>query len=261
MTADIEKAIELEGMVAALTVVRVLTRDLSLVACALDDKIARTPGLFQGVPLVIDFTALEDEDARDHAEPAARARELALASLLTVLRDKGLLPVGVRAKHPHRLEEAAGLGLGRFEAERPAGAKRAPARADKPPQERPAQSERRSQPPPEQQTALMLTQPLRAGQIVHAAGRDAIALAPVNAGAELIADGNVHVYAALRGRALAGARGDEQARIFCQKLEADLISIAGVYLSAEEIPADKRGKAVMVQLQSGELVITELVPR
>jgi septum site-determining protein MinC len=71
----------------------------------------------------------------------------------------------------------------------------------------------------------------------------------------------VHVYATLRGRALAGARGDEQARIFCQKLEADLISIAGVYMSSEELPEDKRGKPVQVQLHQGELVISDLAPR
>jgi septum site-determining protein MinC len=107
----------------------------------------------------------------------------------------------------------------------------------------------------------MLTQPLRAGQIVHAENRDAIALAAINSGAELLADGNIHVYAPLRGRAIAGARGDEHARIFCQKLEADLVAIAGVYLSADELPEDKVGKAVQIALQGGELVLTELSVR
>jgi septum site-determining protein MinC len=110
-------------------------------------------------------------------------------------------------------------------------------------------------------SALTLMQPLRAGQIMYAQGRDAIALAAVNTGAELIADGNIHVYGPLRGRALAGARGNEQARIFCSKLEADLISIAGVYLSAEQLPQDKRGKAVQIFLEDGELVIAELTVR
>jgi septum site-determining protein MinC len=118
-------------------------------------------------------------------------------------------------------------------------------------------------PPPslaasEVQLALTITQPLRSGQVVYAEGRDAVALAAVNAGAELMADGNIHVYGTLRGRALAGASGSEDARIFCQRLEADLISIAGVYLHADALPADKRGKPVQVSLRNGELVLTDL---
>jgi septum site-determining protein MinC len=96
---------------------------------------------------------------------------------------------------------------------------------------------------------------------MYAQGRDAIALAAVNSGAELIADGNIHVYGPLRGRALAGARGNEQARIFCSKLEADLVSVAGVYMSADQLPQDKRGKAVQIFLEDGELVIAELAIR
>ena len=78
--------------------------------------------------------------------------------------------------------------------------------------------------------------------MVYAEQCDAVVLSPVNAGAEIIADGNIHVYAALRGRALAGAHGNEDARIFCKSLEADLVAIAGCYLRADEIPANRRGK-------------------
>ena len=109
--------------------------------------------------------------------------------------------------------------------------------------------------------AFAITNPV-AGQIVVAdEGRDAIALAAVNQGAELIADGNIHVYAALRGRALAGARGNDQARIFCQRLEAELISIAGVYVSADELPKDKLGKPAQIYLRDGSLVISDLTAR
>jgi septum site-determining protein MinC len=167
----------------------------------------------------------------------------------------------VRAQSADRLQEAASLGLARFDLDTPPEARRATARDTASTEERRTGSAQRDHQQNEIQAALMLTQPLRAGQIVYAEGRDVVALAPVNPGAELIADGNVHVYAALRGRALAGARGDEQARIFCQKLEADLISIAGVYLSSDELPEDKRGKAVQVQLHEGELLISELPQR
>jgi len=116
-----------------------------------------------------------------------------------------------------------------------------------------------NEPPP---PSLVLSQPLRSGQIIYAdEGRDAIALAAVNQGAELIADGNIHVYSTLRGRALAGARGNDGARIFCQRLEAELISIAGVYVNADELPKDKLGKPAQIFLRDGSLVISELAAR
>jgi septum site-determining protein MinC len=264
MAGDSEKVIELSGMVSALTVVRVLKPNLDAIALALDEKIARSPGLFEGSPLVIDVRALErsESDAESAARSIPRLKPPRLDALLALLRKRGLITVGVCATSAEIASQAAELGLGRFEAER-AEPRRAAAAAREPkqPEERRAGNERRSQPPESAQSALMLTQPVRAGQIVYAENRDVVALAAVNPGAELIADGNVHVYATLRGRALAGARGDEQARIFCQKLEADLISIAGVYMSSEQLPEDKRGKPAQIQLQQGELVITELVPR
>jgi septum site-determining protein MinC len=126
----------------------------------------------------------------------------------------------------------------------------------------PAAAASKQHAPTEPTVSLVLGQPLRSGQIVYAdEGRDAIALAAVNQGAELIADGNIHVYSSLRGRALAGARGNDQARIFCQRLEAELISIAGVYVNADELPKDKLGKPAQISLRDGSLVISELATR
>ena len=171
-----------------------------------------------------------------------------------MLKERGLVPVGAYARTPERVQEAAAAGLPLIDAARGkkrSGGSRVPQPwpdQEKPPSEsraRTAAAATTAAAPaatPQGQSALMLTQPLRAGQIVHAEHRDVVALAAVNPGGELIADGNVHVYAPLRGRALAGAKGDEQARIFCQRLEADLVSVAGVYLSADELPQDKIGK-------------------
>jgi septum site-determining protein MinC len=276
--ADPNKAFELEGMVTALGVLRVLTPDLAAITAAIDQKIASSPVLFRGAALVLDFTALDREEGAE-VRPSLR-----IGPLLELLRARGLVPVGVRGATGARLEEATAAGLGQFEtqthkAQRPTKNELVPEpqAAAAPPKRDPS-----SAPPPDAGSrpskpssgaraanqehvaahgALMLTQPLRAGQIVHATERDAVVLATVNAGAELIADGNIHVYGTLRGRALAGARGDEHARIFCQRLEADLISIAGVYLSSEELPEDKRGKPAQISLHHGELVIDELVPR
>jgi septum site-determining protein MinC len=89
--------------------------------------------------------------------------------------------------------------------------------------------------------------------VVYARRGDLVVLAPVNPGAEVIADGHVHIYAPLRGRAIAGAQGFTEARIFCQRMEAEILSIAGAYLLADAIPEERRGRPVQVFLdESGE---------
>jgi septum site-determining protein MinC len=105
---------------------------------------------------------------------------------------------------------------------------------------------------------LTVRTPVRSGQVIHAVGGDLVVLAPVSSGAELIADGNIHVYGPLRGRALAGARGNSDVSIFCLSLEAEFISIAGRYLMAEEISKLARGKPARAYLEEESLVITAL---
>ena len=105
----------------------------------------------------------------------------------------------------------------------------------------------------------VITTPIRGGQQVYAQGGDLIVLAPVSAGAELLADGNIHVYGPMRGRALAGIKGDRTARIFCQQLGAELLSIAGQYKVAEDLRRDPLwGEAVHVSLSGDVLNITRL---
>lgn len=268
------KAIEIEGWVTALNVVRVLTPDVAAVRAAIEGKVAEAPGVFRGTGIIIDLTPIDEpaEAAQDgeHAEPLPRFE---LALLVEWLKGCELLPVGACARGEQRRGEAleAGLGLMDPPARAPSRSGARKARGTTNAQDVAAalaKNNPAAEPPPRRpdapsdtgtaHAAVMLTQPLRAGQIMYAQGRDAIALAAVNTGAELIADGNIHVYAPLRGRALAGARGNEQARIFCSKLEADLVSIAGVYLSADALPQDKLGKAVQIFLEDGELVIAEL---
>ena len=263
------KAIEIEGWVTALNVVRVLAPDVAAVRDAVEQKVAEAPGVFRGTGLVIDLTPIDDSSS---PEPLPR---FALVELVEWLKRSELLPVAACAQGEQRKREAAEAGLVLIDAPARASSRGA---ARKPRATTNAQDVAaalgKSDPAPAAvanaepsidtgaaHAALTLTQPLRAGQILYAKGRDAIALAAVNTGAELIADGNIHVYGALRGRALAGARGNEQARIFCSKLEADLISIAGVYLSAEALPQDKRGKPVQIFLEDGELVFAELPGR
>jgi septum site-determining protein MinC len=104
---------------------------------------------------------------------------------------------------------------------------------------------------------LVVRQQVRSGQVIHAVGTDLVVLAPVNSGAEVIADGHVHIYSTLRGRAVAGRQGMTDARIFCQKLDAELVAIAGAYLLAEDLPAEHKGKPVQIYLEDG---ICRVVP-
>ncbi|MBC7468946.1 MAG: septum site-determining protein MinC, partial [Ramlibacter sp.] len=100
--------------------------------------------------------------------------------------------------------------------------------------------------------ALIIDKPLRSGQQVYARGRDLVVMAMVNAGAEVIADGHIHVYAPLRGKAIAGARGNIEARIFSLCLEPELLSIAGVYRTSEvPLPADVLSRPTQVRLLGG----------
>jgi len=100
-----------------------------------------------------------------------------------------------------------------------------------------------------------VTQPVRSGTQIYARGGDLVVTAPVSPGAEIMADGNIHVYGALRGRALAGAGGDAEARIFCSRLEAELVSVAGRYLVSDQIPPEYRGLSVQIALVDDRLTI------
>ena len=104
----------------------------------------------------------------------------------------------------------------------------------------------------------LVTTHIRSGQQVYQTDGDLIVINTVNTGAEVLADGNIHVYGALRGRALAGVKGDTSARIFCQSLEAELISIAGKYKILESIAAEWHGKAVQIYLEGDELKIEQI---
>ena len=122
----------------------------------------------------------------------------------------------------------------------------------------PAAAATASPPPAPGCAGQMHLQPVRSGQQVYAQGRDLTLCAPVGAGAEVIADGSVHVYGALRGRALAGAQGDTSARIFCREFRAELVAIAGHYKVMEEIPADLHGKPVQVWLENDKLLLAAM---
>jgi septum site-determining protein MinC len=145
----------------------------------------------------------------------------------------------VQNAQPAQLEAATAAGLASF----------APNASTQPRSVEPAA-------PPAAAKARLVTGPVRSGTQIYARGGDLIVTAAVSPGAELVADGNIHVYGALRGRALAGANGDSTARIFCTRLEAELVSIAGRYLVSEQLPSDTRSFPVQIALVDDQLTIT-----
>jgi septum site-determining protein MinC len=198
------------------------------------------PEFFDQDPLVIDLSPLADDAA---ALPP-------FAELLTLLRRSRLCPMAVRGGSPAQTEAAVRAGLVvAQDVVLAKGAAQPVAPEPAPPAPAPVQA---PEPEPVPQGALVVDKPLRSGQQVYARGRDLVVLAMVNPGAEVIADGNIHVYAPLRGKAIAGARGDASARIFTLALEAELVSIAGVYRTSDvPLPANVAGQAAVIRLDSG----------
>jgi septum site-determining protein MinC len=266
---------ELEGMVSTVTVLRLATDDLPAIHRALSNKLAQMPGFFQDAPVALDLSLLEGTDEDAEGEAPRQRREVPLGKLVAMLKELRLVPIGIRHLREARRNDAraAGLGVLRGSGRKPVKIKEFEEVAAAPIKEAPvaaaaaqakhAEDERRTGGERRRDTvplagALVLKQQLRSGKVVYAEQCDAVALSSINPGAELIADGNIHVYGALRGRALAGAHGQEDARIFTRSLEADLVAIAGCYLRADEIPDAFRGKPAQIYLENGELKVSEL---
>ena len=223
--------------------------DLALLAQELAARYGDIPDFFDNEPLVLDLSPLQAA----HAGAA-----LDYAALLPLLRQYRVLPIAARGGSAAQMAAALAAGL---VAAPDAVAPRTTTRAEvveAPQTAAPATAQAPVHPP----SALVIDKPLRSGQQVYARGRDLVVLSMVNPGAEVIADGHIHVYAPLRGKAIAGARGDAGARIFSLSLQAELISIAGVYRTSDvALPADVWGKPTQVHLDGGaegKLVITPL---
>jgi septum site-determining protein MinC len=214
--------------------------DLAHLADEWDAHYGDNPGFFDKDPLVIDLSHLSDPTVPD------------FKALLTLLKRRNVCPMAVKGGNAQQLAAAVKAGL---VVAQDVVLQHTPA---------PAESHPPAQPPPTPAPeaalaapaaalpALVVDKPLRSGQQVYARGRDLVVMAMVNPGAEVIADGHIHVYAPLRGKAIAGARGNGDARIFAMSLEAELISIAGIYRTSDvPLPADVAGKPAMVSLQPG----------
>ncbi|WP_067645842.1 septum site-determining protein MinC [Dokdonella koreensis] len=221
----------------------------------LADKVRHAPQLFDRAPVVLDLSHLG-------ALPDAGT----VQSLLEHIRQAGLIPVGLAYGTSENEQLARSLGLPLFAKFRAAYERAGgePMVATPPPPSRepapvpPAAAAPPAAAPAPSAATLHLDQPVRSGQQVYARGGDLVLNKLVANGAEVIADGSIHVYGPLRGRALAGAMGDEKARIYCREFHAELVSIAGHYRVFEAIPDDLRGHPVQVGLDGDKLVIARL---
>lgn len=215
--------------------------DLDTLAQELQGRFGDIPDFFDNDPLVIDLAPLGGADVD-------------FAQLVKLLKGYRVMPVAVKGGSDAQRREAMRAGLAVAEE---AALLPAPAQREK--EEQPAPQLVVQAPPPAPASALVVDKPLRSGQQVYARGRDLVVLAMVNPGAEVIADGNIHVYAPLRGKAIAGARGDDDARIFTLCLEAELLSIAGVYRTSEvPLPAAVRARPAQVRLAGDKLLMEPL---
>jgi len=270
--------LEFKGRMMTLTILRLLHPSVESLAREVDRRVKEAPGLFKHLPVIIDVAEVSGSDL--HAD---------LPGFIELLRTRGLVPIGIRGGDSRWKEAAFTAGLSVFsnkhlpdaaaterehdtenESREPAkgakdtkGAKDAksakstrPAHKAESTSSQDASTAEPEQAPPA--GSLTVTQPVRSGQQIYARGTDLVILAAVSPGAEVLADGHVHVYGALNGRALAGVRGNTNARIFCKSFRAELVSIAGIYGLSEQFDATLAGAPTQVSLQGDTLRIERL---
>jgi septum site-determining protein MinC len=237
-----ETVFQLKGSLFTLSVLQMLTLELDPLEAELTRKIEQAPKFFHYAPVVIDFRKLD-------ITPTTHVN---FDRLNTILRNHKLIPIGVRGGNQALYEQAQTAGFAVLSESQiePATPETTHNPAD-------IQTDNTQNLSAYKGTRL-ITEPVRSGQQIYAQGGDLIVVASVSPGAELLADGNIHVYGPLRGRALAGVNGDTRARIFCQRLEAELVSIAGQYKVFEDISTHQDSGTKQLYLENNQLVITTL---
>ncbi len=242
---------QFKGSLFTLTVMVLETGDFTYLPLQLEQLISRTPKFFHNMPIVLDVHKINKSKYNWQ-----------LNELINLIREKNIIPMGIRGATTAINEVALSLGL----AVMPLG------KTETTP---PIEIETRSKPTPKstekksktdtlnhsyQSLSKIIDRPVRSGQQIYAKGGDLIILASVSHGAELLADGNIHVYGTLNGRALAGVNGEKSAQIFCQRLGAELISIAGHYMIKDDIQEKDfiQDSSLRIYLDKDHLQITNL---
>jgi septum site-determining protein MinC len=192
-----------------------------------DATLARSPGFFVGKPVVLDLSAVD-------------LSQTAIVHLVTSLEQRNIRVLGIEGVDGARLTTSMPPLL--------TGGRQCVL----------TQNEPKKPEPKPKPTSLLLDSPVRSGQSVVFAEGDVTVLGSVGSGAEIVAGGSIHIYGTLRGRAMAGVNGNSSARIFCQKIEAELLAIDGYYQTAEEIDATLRNRPAQAWLEGDIMKITPL---
>ncbi|KZZ72954.1 hypothetical protein A3765_12795 [Oleiphilus sp. HI0130] len=232
-------SIKLKASLAPMTALEISDFDPAHFEQELSAKVAQAPGFFENLPVVIGLEKYASSS-------------LDFEQLLGICKAHSVKAIGVRGASLELQEQARAFDLGILAKQK----EKSPAYdSDELAAPEPA-------PAPEAQTIVqaskVIQHPIRSGQQVYAADGDLIILASVSAGAEILADGNIHVYGTLRGRALAGVKGNMSARVFCHSMAAELVSVAGQYKISEDIPSSALGKPCQVYLEDESLKFKEL---
>ncbi len=272
-TPAISKAYEIKGSMFGLLALRLKCIDIEEIRAQLDNQLA-TLRDFLSDPLVLDLKDLEQND-REENDSEQKNQAPDFPAILTMMRELGLIVIGVCNGSEAQLHAARDAGLptlkGGGASSRPAPALKAVSEASSEAASLPTEARPEAQPaiaPAEEKlappasissTVQIVHTPVRTGQRVFAAHGDLTLLACVNAGAEVMAAGSIHVYGPLRGRALAGLKGDTGARIFTLSMEAELVSIAGCFRVFESaLGPDIQGKPAQIYLDGERIVIAPL---
>ena len=258
-TAGDSAVFELKGSVLTVMVLYVKDTDPDALYPLLKKKIGPARSFFNNAPILVDLKYVDE---------AAQLR-LDFLVLTTFLRGLGLVPVGVRAASDTVSRRVIDAGLGVLPPakqeknlppeevmpeEEPVSTAETPVAPS--PVEEPVEAapeEEAPEPLVEVVPTMVITHPVRSGQQVVAQDGDLVIIAPVNAGAEVIAAGNIHVYGALRGRAMAGVHGNHDARIFCLQCNAELLAVGDAYIVNDALPEDVQNRCVMISRGSKRL--------
>ena len=235
-------ALEFKSTSLTVPVLLLASNDTSLIDQQLKEKVVQAPEFFKNSPLLIDLQKLN-----------AQNLSMDFAEIVAIVRGHGFMPVGIRGGNEQQNGDALAMNLPQHSLH----GSNAPLVNKEPAKTLPVPIAEGQAQAAQSLENKVITQPIRSGQRVYAKG-DLIVTATVSAGAEIMAEGNIHVYGSLRGRALAGVLGDTGSRIFCSDLQAELISIAGIYQLSDDLSKHAAHKPVQISLDNQTLIIKDI---
>jgi septum site-determining protein MinC len=240
--SKLKTALEFKSTSLTVPVLLLTDLDLERIALQLKEKVAQAPEFFKDSPLLIDLQKLTGSHP-----------ELSVEKIISLTRENGFMPIGVRGGNDLQIAATKALNLPVFSIHsqnQPLNEKKSSKSVTAPKIENGISGNKEVE-------NKLIVHPVRSGQRVYAKG-DLIVTATVSAGAEIMAEGNIHIYGSLRGKALAGVLGNTESRIFCSDLQAELISIAGIYQLRDDLSSHVNSKPVQISLNNQTLIIKEI---